>query len=185
MSAEEEAYKVCSECGATIYPEHLQKHVAEQVEGRLLCPYCLRDRQSGKKPEKNAAGDEPIAIVDAGGGPGDDDAVLLGGDERESATSKASTAIRAFGGGPSGMSGGFGAYQEKQYQREVLRGSPNATRCRTFHCKLADGPMTHLNEQINDWVDEHEDVEIKFATSTIGVIEGKHNDPHLIITVFY
>ena len=42
-----------------------------------------------------------------------------------------------------------------------------------------------LNEQINAWADADDNIEIKFATSTIGVIEGKHVDPHLIVTVFY
>jgi hypothetical protein len=40
-------------------------------------------------------------------------------------------------------------------------------------------------EQINEWVDSDDGIEIKFATSTIGVVEGKHVDPHLIVTVFY
>lgn len=94
------------------------------------------------------------------------------------------TAIRAIGGGPTGMPG-VGEVREQQLRRPLLKGSPNATRCRTFHCKLADGPMAYLNEQINEWVDGNDDIEIKFATSTIGVVEGKHVDPHLIVTVFY
>lgn len=63
--------------------------------------------------------------------------------------------------------------------------SPLATRCRTFHCRLSDGAIAHLNDQVNEWVDQHEEIRIKFATSSVGVVEGKHADPHLIVTIFY
>jgi hypothetical protein len=54
-----------------------------------------------------------------------------------------------------------------------------------FHCKLADAAMTYMCEQINEWADSRDDIQIKFATSCIGVVEGKHADAHLIVTVFY
>lgn len=71
------------------------------------------------------------------------------------------------------------------FRRPLMKDATTATRCRTFHAKLADGALAHLDEQINLWVDSREDVQIKFATSTIGVVEGKHSDPHLIVTIFY
>ncbi len=42
-----------------------------------------------------------------------------------------------------------------------------------------------MNEHINEWVDKHDDVEIKFARTVVGVFEGKHSDPNLLITLFY
>lgn len=77
------------------------------------------------------------------------------------------------------------AGQDSSFRRALLKDAVTATRCRTFHAKLADGALAHLDEQINLWVDSHEDVQIKFATSTIGIVEGKHSDPHLIVTIFY
>ena len=71
------------------------------------------------------------------------------------------------------------------FRRGLLQGSGNATRCRSFHAKLTDAALAHMNDQINEWVDEHDDIEIKFASSNIGVVEGKHADPHVIVTVFY
>jgi hypothetical protein len=71
------------------------------------------------------------------------------------------------------------------YRRALDPSSPHATRCRTFHCKLSDASFGHLNQQVNEFVDAHEEVAIKFATSTVGVVEGKHADPHLIVTIFY
>jgi len=62
---------------------------------------------------------------------------------------------------------------------------PTATRCRTFHSKLNEGAVAFMNDQINTWIDENPDLRIKFATSSIGVFEGKHADPNLILTIFY
>jgi hypothetical protein len=93
--------------------------------------------------------------------------------------------------GPSAQIHGFSGAEmtaerhEHRYKRPLLRDSQSATRCRTFHCKMTDASFQNLNEQINEWADENEDVEIKFAVSNIGVVEGKHADPHLVITVFY
>ena len=79
------------------------------------------------------------------------------------------------------MVGGAG----RTYRRALLVDSPNATRCRVFHAKMADGAFAHMCEQINEWVDGSDDVQIKFVSSCIGVVEGKHADQHLIVTVFY
>jgi len=174
----EERFENCAECGATIYPEHLQKHVADQFEGKLLCPYCLREHKevSAAGATVTAPADEPEDAIDV------QDVVSAASGDVPLNQPKEPTRITSFGSGPSGI---VGSAAQHDYRRQLLTGSPNATRCKTFHCKLADGPIVFLNEQINDWVDAHDDIEIKFATSTIGVIEGKHVDPHLIITVFY
>ena len=60
-----------------------------------------------------------------------------------------------------------------------------ASRCRTFHAKLNEGAIAYMNNQINEWCDANGEITIKFATSTIGVFEGKHADPHLILTIFF
>lgn len=174
MSDELDSFKTCEECGATIYPEHLENRLAEQFEGQLLCVHCVKARRAAASPDDKPAddGSAPIALVD------EDDSDL--GDLQYDTKP---TVIKSFGGGPGGM--GMGGLDEDKLRRNLLTGSPNATRCRTFHCKLADGPITHLNEQINEWADSNDNIEIKFATSCIGVIEGKHVDPHLIVTVFY
>ena len=83
---------------------------------------------------------------------------------------------------PSGISAT--ATTERSHKRPLLASS-HATRCKTFHCKLSDASLAHLNEQLNEWTDLHEDVEIKFAVNTVGVIADKSGDPHLILTIFY
>jgi hypothetical protein len=168
VGSEEEVLKTCDECGATIYPEHLQKHAAELYDDRLLCPHCLKEYKEAAEPARElGVGDAPIALV------AEDDVDV----------SKPSASIRAFGAGVGTT--GTAATAEREWRRSLLSDSRNARRCRTFHCKLTDGSFTHLNDQINEWVDTQDDVEIKFALSNVGVVEGKHTDPHLIITVFY
>lgn len=179
--AGEEHLESCQECGATIYPEHLEKQVAEQWEGKLLCPFCLRQKRGGNGGAGHQASH---AVGTSGRSPSEEPIALVDVAETSIAYDRKPTAIRSIGGGPGGMSEGFGPDTEK-LRRPMLKGSTNATRCRTFHCKLADGPIAHLNDQINSWADADDNIEIKFATTTIGVIEGKHVDPHLIVTVFY
>lgn len=174
--ADEEQYQTCAECGATVYPEHIERGMAEQWEGKLLCVHCLKDKRDAAAGKKEKSEDDiPIALTDTDG---TDDAAA---DAGAVVYDTKPTAIKSFGGG--GMA--VGQVGDRQYRRQLLTGTPNATRAKTFHCKLADGPINFLMEQINEWADSQDDIEIKFATSTIGVVEGKHADPHLIITVFY
>ena len=135
MSAEA-ATKICDQCGATVYPEHLESHQAERVGGKLLCPHCLAERR-----------------------------------ERFTASSLTPRAS----GGPS----------ERVWRRPLRPSNVTATRCRTFHAKLNDASLNNLGDQISEWVDAQDDVEIKFASTAVGVVEGKHPDPHLIVTIFY
>ena len=60
-----------------------------------------------------------------------------------------------------------------------------ATRVRTFHTKLNDGAFAFLDGQINEWIDSNEQIEVKFCNTTIGVVEAKRSEPHVIMTVWY
>ena len=59
-----------------------------------------------------------------------------------------------------------------------------ATRCRLFRAKIADAALLHMENAINEWLDEGE-VEIKFATQCIGTLEGKRPEPNLLVLVWY
>ena len=185
MARQPEDIKACEVCGASIYPEHVKKGLADYLAGRLLCSHCLREKKQIAMVNPGAVFRDEQAQQDE-----DEPIALAGEDEYEShSPSPAASGSGSFrGGSAAGMSAGTtfaGAALERLYQRDLLKG-PNATRCRTFHCKLNDSSFARLNEVINDWVDANEDVEIKFATSCIGMLEAKHSsDPHLIITVFY
>jgi hypothetical protein len=167
--AGEESLASCADCGATIYPEHLEKRVAEHWEGRLLCPFCLKDKRAesaaGTMPEQEGGG---IPLVDLPGKLADTPI------QYDAKPTVIPTAVARVG-----------EFASQSSRRPLLPDSSNATRCRIFHCKLADGPIAHMCEQINEWADADDEIQIKFATSTIGVVEGKHMDAHLIVSVFY
>jgi len=176
VASGEDNLLTCAECGATIYPEHLEQHKAEKIGGRLLCKHCLADARAV------TAGAVPAAAAPVAAAEGDPEPI-----QRVSAddvpAERAAPAIKQFGGGGSTFARTGGAARD--YRRPLLADPALATRCRTFHAKLNDASLAHLNDQINDWIDGRDDVVIKFATSVIGVMEGKHADPHLIVTIFY
>lgn len=175
MAGEQGKVRICEECSAVIPREHFLDHTAVRYKGKLLCPKCVQEVKAKlattKKAGEHTDTEEdsaavPIALAEAIDEPGD------------------------AGDHPAHIHGFSGAEMtvkkvEHAYQRPLLKGTQSATRCRTFHCKMTDASFQNLNEQINEWTDEHGDIEIKFALSNVGVVEGKHADPHLIITVFY
>ena len=188
--------KQCQGCGASIYQEHLDRGLARFVSGRLLCPACT----GAAPPKKGAAGAKKKGGAAAGEGSGDMPTISLvdegepGGSSggsgtgvpaassappkrkpRESPSASVAAGLSQFGGVP---------IADDQFQRPLTKGS-YATRCRTFHGKLTEGSLVYMNDQINEWVDNNGDIEIKFVTSCIGVFEGKHSEPHLFLTVFY
>ena len=152
-----EQVRTCDACGATIYPEHIEKHVARNIDGRLLCKHCVEEQEAALVDAPIALEDDPVPATQQAPPPR----------IRHNRPAQAAHA------------------DEAHFRRQPDPESPHATRAKTFHCRLTDASMTHLDEMINEWADAREHVRIKFATSTVGVIEGKHADPHLVVTVFY
>lgn len=71
------------------------------------------------------------------------------------------------------------------FKRSLSKTGQGATRMRIFHAKLSDTGLAYIEEQINDWLDNNPDIEIKFTSSTVGVVEAKRSEPNLILTVWY
>ena len=44
-SPETEQVFVCAGCGASVYPEHLDRHLAGRWAGHLYCPCCLAEKK--------------------------------------------------------------------------------------------------------------------------------------------
>ena len=164
--------QTCDACGASIYPEHVSGGLAGLLAGQMLCAHCFRDKKEDQedtlRKEANAEALKPISL----------------GEDMSSGT-MGSTAIHGFSGADSLAGGGIALDDESKFRRRLDPRSPFGTRCRTFHAKLTDGAVSYMNQLINEWADGNPDVNIKFANSTIGIFEGKHADPHLIVTVFY
>ncbi len=80
------------------------------------------------------------------------------------------------------------AYEEKPHKARCAR-MPNAdgkgaVRVKTFHSKLRVDALDFLDEQINQWLEEHPEYEVKFATTTIGPLSGKTTEPALFVNVW-
>ena len=88
--------------------------------------------------------------------------------------------FKSFGG----ASGGIARRPQSQYKRQVTVTGKGAMRCRLFHCRMAPTPLEFLERQINEWLDDNE-IEAKNVTQTIGMMEGKTSEPHLIMSVWY
>jgi hypothetical protein len=167
----DEVQRPCQQCGASIYPEHLDSGIAGYFGGRLLCPHCLEEAEVKADQTGGEEGDTDLETIS-----------LVEDESAERADRKSETHIRALG---SETQVGGAMFDEAGLARALNADAPVASRCRTFHAKLNEGAVAFMNRQINEWTDANPDVSIKFATSTIGIFEGKKADPHLILTVFY
>ena len=162
--------KTCDVCGASIYKEHLDQGIARHVDGKLRCPPCLLDHEK-EEAELAASGQGALAPIEFDDG--DDDEVEV--DMSASRFQSSASAILGAGGG----------WDDSKYKRPLDTRSIAATRCRTFHSKLTGSALDYMSDLINEWLDENENITIKFANSTIGLFEGKHAEPHVVVTLFY
>lgn len=167
----QEDVSVCEECGASVYKEHLASGIARYESGRLFCSHCVAEFE--RTHDAAATGiTEDLAPIEL-----DEEEDL---DPSAGTSAMSSTRIHSMSEATLGHGGAA-----MQYRRALLPDSPAASRCRTFHCRLSDGAIEFLNNQINEWLDQNEDVSIKFVSSTIGLFEGKHTEQNLIMTLFY
>lgn len=138
----------------------------------------LRPQQSGTQPLRHAQppADLPIEL----------DPIKLDEEDGlepislvESTEGEASPAskIRAFGVGVTQTA--------RTWKRPTHANGTGAVRVRTFHGKLSEQGMDYMDTQINEWLDAHPDVEVKFVTSTVGQFEGKIREPALVLNVWY
>jgi hypothetical protein len=79
----------------------------------------------------------------------------------------------------------YGASQRKTvWNRQPNKDGRGATHCKTFVVKLRMDAIENLDAQINEWLDAHPELEVKFSTSSIGVLVGKINEPAMFIQVW-
>lgn len=148
----------CGHCGATIYKEHIDRGLAGMWGGELLCPSCRKER---------------VASREAASGPGEVGSLPLAMDADDSTAPVILPDVPAMDTPPAPLSG------------VSAMGGIGARHVRTFHAKLSEGAVHHLDEQVNTWLEQHPEIVIKYATTTVGVWEAKHAEPNLIMTLFY
>ncbi|UCG31570.1 MAG: hypothetical protein JSU68_07870 [Phycisphaerales bacterium] len=167
--------KTCQGCGASIYQEHLDRGMAGFVAGKLLCNVCRNQTLGGPSaPSPGSSGSMPSAVDPS------EETIRLVDDAEVSASVSPGGSMMGDTRVPIGR-----AASDLVLTRAMVKGA-NATRCRTFHAKLSEGALSYMDEQFNEWCDRNPEIEVKFATQTVGIFEGKHSaEQHLILTVFY
>jgi hypothetical protein len=71
-----------------------------------------------------------------------------------------------------------------EWFREPNTTGTGATHVRTFHSKLTDDALAYIDQQVNEWLDQNPEFEVKIVTTTIGTFTGKVKEPHLICQVW-
>ncbi len=155
---------VCEACGATIYKEHIDSGIARYEAGKLMCPHCVSEYEKSHDGATGAA----VAV----------EATL------EVAEGSADSASQIHTFGAANLADAH-AWDDSAFSRKLDPNAEGGTRCRIFHSKLNQGAIEFMVDAINTWLDQSEDIRIKHATSTLGVFEGKHADPNIILTLFY
>lgn len=157
----------CQSCGASIYRQHLDSGIARYEGGKLMCSHCVAEYEAKHEGEVESAGYEPIELENQ---------------DEELKVDLSSSRIHQKSVATLGKAG---RWDETRFARSLDPRSIAATRCRTFHCKLSEAAIDFMSTQINEWLDGTPNITVKFATSTIGIFEGKHAEPNLILTLFY
>ena len=117
--------------------------------------------------------DEPIEISDDAIDISDDAIELAEGDEGAGdGTSK----IRVFG---------EMKRHEDEWSRKPNADGKGAIHVKTFHAKITPDSLEYMDRQVNEWLDAHEQYEVKFVTATIGPFTTKTTkEPALLLNVW-
>ena len=148
------------------------------VAPRVAAPAVVHPAMAPAAPHAPASAKPQAAAAVA-----EDDAISLVEDAGEDDDLLSDSAAPA---GPSKIK--FGAdigIKKHAWKRQLKQGGMAATRVRTFHGKLSDQGLEYIDEAINMWLDEHQDVDVKFVTTNVGMFDGKFKDLALIVNVWY
>jgi hypothetical protein len=116
----------------------------------------------------------------------DDDApIALIDDEPVGQPSKTGTVAGESVSGRKITYSGTDVHTVEHFKRKPLRTGNGASRVKSFHGKYSDEGLKYLDNAINKWLDDHEDIEVKFVTSTVMTFEGKIREPALVLNVWY
>jgi hypothetical protein len=77
------------------------------------------------------------------------------------------------------------AHHDRDYKRKPHADGKGACRVKTFHAKYSEQGLEHLDDMVNDWLEAHPEVEVKFCNTTVHVFEGKIREPALVLNMWY
>ena len=99
------------------------------------------------------------------------DAIDLSGDPADSAAKRIASFDTHHG------------YQAN-WKRTTNKTGEGATHMRTFVCKLRLDAVDHLDAQVNEWLDQNPDYEVKFVSTGVGPLTGKLKEDAMFMTVW-
>jgi hypothetical protein len=76
------------------------------------------------------------------------------------------------------------AAADHQWVRPTKVTGRGAVHMKTFVAKLRLDAIENLDAQVNKWLDEHPDYEVKFVNTTIGILTGKLREEALFMNVW-
>jgi hypothetical protein len=76
-------------------------------------------------------------------------------------------------------------HKKHDWKRKPHVTGTGAIRVKSFHAKYSEQGVEHLDDMINEWLDDHPEIEVKFVTQTVHVFEGKIREPALVMNVWY
>ena len=76
-------------------------------------------------------------------------------------------------------------HKKHDWKRKPHVTGTGACRVKSFHGKYSEQGVEHMDDTINEWLDEHPEVEVKLVTQTVHVFEGKIREPALVLNVWY
>jgi hypothetical protein len=74
--------------------------------------------------------------------------------------------------------------KKTDWKRKPNSTGQGATHVKSFHCRLNTEAMEIMDHQINQWLEEHPELEVKMVCNTIGEWQGKIKEPALVIQVW-
>jgi len=165
----------CQSCGGNIYAEHIDQGRAGRWAGQMLCPICYAGETRPEAGRRCRGPHGRYAPAAADRGPGIE-------------RGRADLAGRLHGRGR-GVANPGRRHEDSPaanvFKRPTTMTGQGATRVRTFHSKIQAESIEFMDTAINEWLDENPDVEVKFVSSTIGVMAGKFPEPNIILSVWY
>jgi hypothetical protein len=73
-----------------------------------------------------------------------------------------------------------------KFKRPSHVSGTGACRVRTFHGRLSDDGLAYTDDKINEWLDNHPEIEVKFVNCIVGPLEGKvTGEQGLIVAIWY
>lgn len=73
---------------------------------------------------------------------------------------------------------------EDSWKRTPSMTGTGAIHVKSFHCKLSDESLANLDSQINEWLDNHPQYEVKFVTTQVGEWTGKTREPQMVVQLW-